>query len=253
MRILRAGLLVKLMGQLAELEGMVATAEHSRAGARNELANDYVRQQVRSRIIPLEAQSALAGLSMSRVAVHRVLQYVDSSDALPMGHLMELINDFRRRVPDECETILFFSIDPEDARYYNEPLSGWDVVAEQFPGTIGDIEEASKCLALERYTGSVFHTMRIAEAGLGAIAKRVGLTNPRPGWAPDFRSQLKSQGKPDVLGDVRSDSVFQAIRLSGRWRDRGHRRAPLPRCPVLPAQQADPSISARRPALHGLL
>ena len=45
-----------------------------------------------------------------------------------------------------------------------------------------DIEEASKSYALERYTASVFHLMRVAEAGLVSIAKRVGLQNTRPGW-----------------------------------------------------------------------
>ena len=48
-------------------------------------------------------------------------------------------------------------------------------VNDRFPSTEFDIQEAGKCIALERFTASVFHSMRIMEIGLEALSRSLGL------------------------------------------------------------------------------
>ena len=90
--------------------------------------------------------------------------------------------DIYERLGDELDGTLFLAVDSRHVQYYQTFETGWETVFANFPSSIPDIEEASKCFALNRYTACVFHLMRVAEAGLAATAKRIGLTNPRPGW-----------------------------------------------------------------------
>src|SRR5271168_5169670 len=77
-----------------------------------------------------------------------------------------------------------------DAKYYSaeECLFGAEVAAK-FPCVIYDIEEAGKCLALDRSTASAFHSIRCLEAGIRALSRC--LTIPDPTRAAD-RSWFKS-------------------------------------------------------------
>ena len=51
-----------------------------------------------------------------------------------------------------------------------------DDVARAFPSSKGDIDEAGKCLALDRGTACVFHLMRILEIGLQLLAAKLGIS-----------------------------------------------------------------------------
>ena len=86
------------------------------------------------------------------------------------------------RLTVELNSRLFMAIDGAHTSYYQDFLSKWAKVIDSFPSVSFDIEEASKCFALNRYTSCVYHLMRITEAALGIIAGRVGLESPRPGW-----------------------------------------------------------------------
>lgn len=52
----------------------------------------------------------------------------------------------------------------------------WRDVQGRFPSARADIREAIECYALDCNTASVFHSMRIAERGLRALAKTLGVT-----------------------------------------------------------------------------
>ena len=47
-----------------------------------------------------------------------------------------------------------------------------------FPRASQEIEEAAKCLALNRYTAAVFHCMRALECGVRAFANLIGIADP---------------------------------------------------------------------------
>jgi hypothetical protein len=56
------------------------------------------------------------------------------------------------------------------------------LATERFPRIIDDVEEASKCYALSRYSAAVFHSVQIFEAGLIELGKFLNVTDPHSGW-----------------------------------------------------------------------
>jgi HEPN domain-containing protein len=61
-----------------------------------------------------------------------------------------------------------------------DQLFGSDV-ATKFSSLTYDIAEAGKCLALERSTASVFHSVRCLEAGIRALSRCLGIPDPTHG------------------------------------------------------------------------
>ena len=120
------------------------------------------------------------GVHITLPAVKRLLERLDRG--MSWAELEVACADIYERLGDELDGTLFLAVDSRHVQYYQTFEKGWETVFANFPSSIPDIEEASKCFALNRYTACVFHLMRVAEAGLAATAKRIGLTNPRPGW-----------------------------------------------------------------------
>lgn len=131
---------------------------------------------------------------LARVKAHILNGSANSSSLHPM--IMELYN----RMRDIMEDRLLLAIEPSRADLYRQesPLFGSET-AEKFPSIAYDIEEAGKCLALDRSTASAFHAIawkpdyeryraalefpiRLREAiGVGPIY--YGLSRPR--WTSD--------------------------------------------------------------------
>lgn len=49
-------------------------------------------------------------------------------------------------------------------------------VQDKLPSVIPDVDEAAKCIALGRYTGAVFHLMRVMEVGVQEFGATLGVT-----------------------------------------------------------------------------
>jgi hypothetical protein len=77
---------------------------------------------------------------------------------------------------DELEEKKVFCISPKGAELYVSPGHWFTETSISFPSAMGDIEEACKCFALERYTACVYHSMGILQIGLFALARDVGIT-----------------------------------------------------------------------------
>ena len=70
--------------------------------------------------------------------------------------------------------MMFLSVTNEAAALYLESNPFGESVAVAFPSASQDIQEAMKCFACERYTATVFHLMRAAEALMRVLAGIVG-------------------------------------------------------------------------------
>ena len=88
-----------------------------------------------------------------------------------VAHAQEVGRTFRR----ELSTINCYIINPDRVKYLdkNQALFG-PRVADKYPMAEYDIEEAGKCLALQRPTACVMHLMRVLEIGLQSLAKEMG-------------------------------------------------------------------------------
>jgi hypothetical protein len=61
------------------------------------------------------------------------------------------------------------------ARYYDNPIKGWESVLDKFPFAVENVEEASKCLAVGRSTACVFHLLGVVQDALEALAKKLAI------------------------------------------------------------------------------
>jgi len=86
----------------------------------------------------------------------------------------ELQNTFERELRQE----LCFKLEVKDEFYYSDqPLFG-EPVSQKFPSSSFAITEAGKCIAVDRFTASVFHLMRVMEVALRAVAKGLSIPDP---------------------------------------------------------------------------
>lgn len=85
----------------------------------------------------------------------------------------------------ETEMMSFFVLDGPYASYIveGEPVFGKEV-EDAFPRASEDLSEAAKCLAVERYTATVFHLMRAMECALQYLASSHGVVVGAKAWGP---------------------------------------------------------------------
>lgn len=140
----------------------------------------------------LESQCNELGLDAAAATAKRLQQVCHEGCTTLQMH--ELLTEFDSRVVDQLASRLCWMIEPDKARFFTEPNLFGPEVAEAFPSAILDIEEAGKCLALDRGTAGVFHLMRVMEVGLNALAVALGIP-----YAPSWDSYLKQINKQFAL------------------------------------------------------
>lgn len=96
-----------------------------------------------------------------------------------------------------------------------------------FPSAEVDMDEAVRCFALERYTASVFHCMRVMEVGLAALSRALNL-DLSENWnraldliEKDIRSRNSSAHDPSWREDERfySGAAVHFRLIKNAWRN----------------------------------
>lgn len=151
------------------------------------------------------------------------LRYKDTHDMNAIGVHFGALND---RVHDDFSERCLLMLNPGRGALYepNSPLWGPDIRA-RFPKACFDIDESGKCLAVGRYTASVFHLMRAVEIALKAIGKSLGIKPPPRNdnwgiWLGAIKDAITKRGQDrawvdkDYYQDIyqRLDSVKDASR-----------------------------------------
>jgi hypothetical protein len=96
------------------------------------------------------------------------------------------------RARDQLQSRLFLGITGSQKELFTQPdpLFGKEV-ADRFPSASYEIEEAGKCLALDRSTASAFHSIRCLEAGLRAISRCLAIPDPTKGADRNWSKALR--------------------------------------------------------------
>jgi hypothetical protein len=89
--------------------------------------------------------------------------------------------ELSRRIQHEIQSVLWFYVPRERAKYYGGTEFGGDAVGA-FPSARYDIDEAGKCFALGRYTACVLHLNRVLECGMDGLKRETGITSYSPTW-----------------------------------------------------------------------
>ncbi len=81
---------------------------------------------------------------------------------------------------EEMLTKMFFSIEADKQEFFTEVPE--TEVVKAFGSAEYDMREAARCIALDRWTASVFHSMRSLEFGLVALADVFNVPSDRTNW-----------------------------------------------------------------------
>ena len=119
------------------------------------------------------------GLPMRwQVKLKRIISSVERSDTKTLEvQIHELSADLFEELVEPL--FLFVPAAKREGYEQKEPPFG-QRVADTFPDAVRDIAAAGRCLALDEWTASVFHLMRVLEHGLHAFAKCLGVAFPTP-------------------------------------------------------------------------
>ena len=107
--------------------------------------------------------------------------------------ILSEINDLRRRILDQSSLIYCLSLSRRERDFYDakEPRFGKDVAAK-FLGVAYEIDEAGKCIALERSTAAAFHAIRCLEGGIRALSRCLVIPDPTRASDRNWGAILKS-------------------------------------------------------------
>jgi hypothetical protein len=167
------------------------------------------------------------GLTASIISVHKILRLL-SKDACSYERFRELVGEFQERIIDEMSAPQFFAVSDQEARYYNEPRNGWQEIIDRFPGTLDDVEEASKCFALSRYTAAVFHSIQVVELGLIELGTFIQVPDPKSGWtavASELKKLVSKRYEDRTLFEKQNLEFLEQVQgtvegLKNAWRNK---------------------------------
>src|SRR5258708_24024775 len=138
-------------------------------------------QQVGANASVLQLDCMEHGLTETAKKCGRIMQQFDGAKRATYAEAVSSLKELRERLEDELSSQMFLHLSPQEAELYENPAGGdWRTVISRFPKTRHDIEESSKCFALERYAASLFHVLLVAEFGLVPAAQLFDVAGNRP-------------------------------------------------------------------------
>lgn len=114
------------------------------------------------------------------------------------GKMASMLKELRERIEDDLHSTVLLSLSESESALYENPEQDWGDTTVRFHKIRHDVEECSKCFALNRYAAAVFHAMLIAEFGVIQVAEFFGVAGDKPGWGALERLQRINDKKwPD--------------------------------------------------------
>lgn len=149
----------------------------------NEVSADDVKDTLEL-LKPLRETFDIVGSRSAKVANDRLIEVL-SNASINYGQLLGAATDVESRFADHLGDVKFFVMQPAEASLMlpvDQLLASVGAQVEGFPNAFPkasfEIEEAAKCLALNRDTAAVFHCMRSLESGIRAFAKLLKVPDP---------------------------------------------------------------------------
>ena len=150
--------------------------------------NQFLPQEVKEKIIPALNQTkshcSVIGLDLSIVLIDQIKKGMEKDYSAIS--LKKSLDELKSRILDEIDSPLLLGVKHGRAEYFENSIPFSQDVFEKFQSATFDIEEASKCFALARYTACVMHLQRVMEIGLKAFASTLGvwdkIKNEKPNW-----------------------------------------------------------------------
>jgi hypothetical protein len=132
----------------------------------------------------LERACESLGLASALAQIRRIKPiFVDGAQNVVYADLARDIMEVQTRLIDDLHARTFLVLQSEYAGYYQGTSGQFGYAVDgAFPSAAYDISESSKCYALHRSTGCVFHLMRVLEIGLSVFATKFGVPSDHTNW-----------------------------------------------------------------------
>jgi hypothetical protein len=128
------------------------------------------------------------GANVCKMAADELIAKIDSQ-RLRYAVLYEEVRHLHKYFERELEAAKLLALNPEGARFYDGAVAMFgDDTIKAFPSIAAEVDEAGKCLALERPAAAIFHLMRVVEIGLRCLAKPIGMAGANPDWGQVIRA-----------------------------------------------------------------
>ena len=149
--------------------------------------------ELRGDVVALKEMATRMGLGGTEAIATDTLREMDAIAPDASGNIVldTKRNLFRvqsglQRITDvgiaEARGRWFLALSPAEATLWRQPEPAWGQdFHDKFLAARFDLEEAGKCLALERGTACAFHLVRILETGLRAVRTCLGVNDPLVG------------------------------------------------------------------------
>ena len=136
---------------------------------------DSTRKGINTDFPSLQKYCNSLGLHSAVDQMGRILAAVRDEDCT-YQNLKDLVPDLTNRLNGDLKRTAFLYVPPARVRFYLDAPQFGQEVADKFPKSVEDIQEAAKCLALARYTATVFHLMRVTEGATQHLGKKLGIS-----------------------------------------------------------------------------
>lgn len=94
-------------------------------------------------------------------------------------HIEQLVRDVEMRLMDDLKRVNMVVLDQSRVHWFSDAESRFGTdVQSKFQSALFEIDEAGKCFALDRWTASVFHLMRVMEINVQAVARCLRIPDP---------------------------------------------------------------------------
>jgi HEPN domain-containing protein len=192
-----------------------------------EIVAPNIASSVLSRVVALALVCGEHDLASSYQKCERIIEKMaELQNRVTSGEMYHWLTDLRERCEDDLKGELFLHLSLTEARLYNSPKEEWGHSISKFHQTIGDIEEAAKCLALARYTGAVFHLQRVMEFGLKSLAVKLGKPFDKNSWDShlkdierELEARYKAAGSRTPDEEFYSEAAAQIGHIKVAWRN----------------------------------
>lgn len=123
------------------------------------------------------------GLPTTAGSCRTHIESIHTRQTYAIEHLDEAVRQTRRVLYEEMHTLAYFEIPPSQIHLWKSDRPFGPEVWKIFPDARADIEEAAKCLAVDRGTACVLHVARAMEHILRAFGAALGAVfKPTDDW-----------------------------------------------------------------------
>ena len=180
----------------------------------NEAIVEKTRADLRRELEKFSAGTMMLQADSSHLHCLRIIEQLESP-TVTYGEILQPLEELANRFQDDLLPKSLFVLKREDQDLFDNGVSLiGESVAAAFPSTIPDIEEAGKCLALDRPTAAVFHLMRALEVPLKLLAEKLSPNDPKPNWDPILRESLNRSVSNGQVASCGSIPMFFAAAAS---------------------------------------